>query len=259
MTPPCNPCMDARGAIGLSSASINERGQGGHGALRRFSARDLFRRAQRRAAQISCRFRGARGARAGGDGAVAAQICPGRLRRRVHAGQQCLGLSALGHRAADDGRLLGARPVDRSVRHDAADAAVHGAHRGHRPLHAGRAWRHRRRARRGADRGAADRLDAVERSDGGRRRGDGRHAGLFPALYAEGQGPGREPRPPCRSGGIQGDHRHARHLGNGLATARPQRFEFPAAARARPVQLLVRPPASARWSAARPKRMCAPA
>ena len=68
----------------------------------------------------------------------------------------------------------------------------------------------------------------------------------------------REPRPPRRDGGLQGHRRDARHLGDRLAPARSQHRQFPAAARPCADQLFHRSrlPRDARPS--RPKRTAPP-
>ena len=112
--------------------------------------------------------------------------------------------------------------------------------RRHRHLRPGLPRRPAGRPGRRAHRRADGAVHAVHGPDGGRRARDGRHTRLVPALHAQGPRPRREPDPARRGRRLQGDRRHARHLGHRLAAAGPQRRQLPAAAGALPGQLLHR-------------------
>ena len=104
---------------------------------------------------------------------------------------------------ADAGGRRRARPVGRAARACRCLAADARAGRRHRAVRAGRPRRPRDRAGRRAHRRPDDRLDAVGRPAGGRRRRARRHARLLPALHAGRPRAGRELRPPRRGGGLQ--------------------------------------------------------
>ena len=126
-------------------------------------------------------------------------VCRRWLRRRAYARGQRRRVRQVGPLASDVRRRQAARPVDRALRHAAAVAFLHEPDRRDRALLPGRPRRSGDRPRRGADRRADGRLDAVGRSArGGRRRV--RDAGILPALHPNRSRAGREPRGPGRSG-----------------------------------------------------------
>ena len=147
----------------------------------------------------------------------------------------------MGADAPDAGRRGRAGPVGAAVRPPAADAAADGAGRGDRAVRPGRARRPGHGPGGRGDRRADGRLDAHAGPAGGRGRRARRHPRLLPALPARRPGADRELRAPGRGRRLRRDRRHARHADPGLAAARPDAGQLPAAARAVPGQLLHRP------------------
>ena len=140
------------------------------------------------------------------------------MRERAHAAGERRRFREVGNRAPHVQRQLRTRPLDRAVRHATADAAVHRAHRRHRRLLPGLPRRPAGRPGRRANRGAGHAVDAVDGPDGGPRARDGRHTRVLPALHPQGPRPRRQPDPARRGRRLQGDRRHARHVGDGLAS-----------------------------------------